>query len=128
MQVTRHGGISPEESPDGRFLYYLKEGNPRSLWKMRVGGGEEVQVLPSVLYDNFTVIADGVYFIENPSQNRYLLKFQDSASGKTTSITEVLDPGWGLTVSPGPKGTPRSILYVHCRPNDSDLMLVENFR
>ena len=128
VQVTHNGGISPEESPDGRFLYYLKEGNPKSLWKLPLEGGEEVQLLPSVLYDNFTVIEDGIVFIDNPSQNRYSLEFLDIASGKTTVLCEPSDPGWGLTVSPVLKGIPRSILYVNCRVNDSDLMLVENFR
>lgn len=128
VQVTQNGGLSPEESPDGRFLFYLKEGNPRSLWKVPVEGGKEVQVLPSVLYDNFTVVEDGIVFIENPNQNRYCLEVLDFASGKTTVLCEPVGPGWGLTVSPLSKGVPRSILYVNCRANDSDLMLVENFR
>ncbi len=128
VQVTRNGGISPEESPDDRFLYYLKEGTPRSLWRIPTRGGEEAQVLPSVLYDNFTVADDGIYFIQSPSQNRYSLDFFDLATSKTSTILEPVDPGWGLTVSPGPRGAPRSILYVQCRPNDSDLMLVNDFQ
>ena len=85
-------------------------------------------MVPSVLYDNFTVVDEGIYLIQSPSQNRYSLEFFDFASKKTTRILEPLDPGWGLTVSPGPQGVARSILYVHCRPNDSDLMLAEGFR
>jgi hypothetical protein len=120
--------MSPEESPDGRFLYYLKEGNPRSLWRVTVNGGEEVQVLPSVLYDNFTVVEDGVVFMESPGQNRYLLQLLEFASGKIATISVPSNPGWGLTVSPVSGVAPRSVLYVNCRTDDSDLMLVENFR
>jgi Tol biopolymer transport system component len=128
VQVTRNGGISPEESPDGRVLYYLKEGNPRSLWKVPAEGGEEVQVISSILYDNFTGVEDGIFFVQSPGKNRFSLEFFDFESGKTTVICEPPAPGWGLTVSPAMKGAPRSILFVHCRENDSDLMLVENFR
>jgi eukaryotic-like serine/threonine-protein kinase len=127
-QITRHGGISPEESPDGRILFHLKEGTPRSLWKMPSAGGMEDQVLPSVVYDNFVAAEDGIYLIHSPNHNRYSLEFFDYASMKTTKILEPAGPGWGLTVSPTIEGNPRSILYVNCRPNDSDLMIVNDFR
>jgi Tol biopolymer transport system component/serine/threonine protein kinase len=128
VQMTRQGGISPEESPDGRFLYYLKEGNPRSLWRMPTTGGEEVLVLPSIHYDNFVVADDGVYFLNNPGDGSCLLEFLGLSSGAVRALNRIADPGWGLTVTPGPRDTPRSILYVHARPDDSDLMLVEDFR
>jgi len=127
-QVTRDGGISPEESLDGRFLYYLKEGNPRSLWRVPADGGEEVRMLPSVLHDNFTVTEDGIIFIESPRENRYLLKSLELLTGKITTLCEPSNPGWGLTVSPASGLAARSILYVNCRTDDSDLMLVEDFR
>jgi serine/threonine protein kinase len=128
VQVTRRGGISPEESPDGRFLYYLKEGDPRSLWRMPAAGGEEVRILPSVLFDNFAVAEDGIYFLTSPGDGSCLLELLDLASGAFRVLSRITDPGWGLTVTPGPGRKPRSILYVHARPDDSDLMLVEDFR
>jgi serine/threonine protein kinase/Tol biopolymer transport system component len=128
VQLTRQGGISPEESPDGRFLYYLKEGNPRSLWRMPTQGGEEAQVLPSVLYDNFVVAEDGIYFLTSPGDGSCLLELLGLASGAFRVLSRITDPGWGLAVTPGPGHKPRSILYVHARPDDSDLMLVEDFR
>ncbi len=128
VQVTRRGGISPEESPDGRFLYYLKEGEPRSLWRMPAAGGEEVQVLASILYDNFVVADDGIYFLTSSADGSCFLEFLELESAAVKVISRIADPGWGLTVTPGLGHTPRSILYVHARPDDSDLMLVEDFR
>ena len=128
VQVTKRGGISPEESPDGRFLYYLEEGEPRSLWRMPTGGGEEVQVLPSVHWGNFAVADDGIYFLTSAADGSCLLEFLDLTSEAVKAVSQIAEPGWGLTVTSGPRHTSRSILYVHARPNDSDLMLVEDFR
>ncbi|SFS01319.1 component of the Tol biopolymer transport system [Granulicella pectinivorans] len=41
--VTTGDGIEPQESPDGRWLYYTR-GNEDGLWRTPVGGGNEVQV------------------------------------------------------------------------------------
>jgi TolB protein len=50
-QVTRakEGADVPQESPDGRFLYYCR-GWPfaQSVWKIPVEGGEETKVLDAV--------------------------------------------------------------------------------
>src|SRR5215472_8312356 len=54
-QVTKNGGALPAESPDGRFLFYLKtEGvdagapvQPSALYRQPSGGGPEERVLKS---------------------------------------------------------------------------------
>jgi len=130
VQVTRKGGRGGIESPDGKYVYYVGEGNPSPLMKAPVEGGEETQVLPSVLGGNFAAADEGIYFIPEADQKRFSIQFLSFASGRTTRIADigVGDPGWVLSVSPGPKGATRSILYVQENPSNAvNLMLVENF-
>ena len=132
IQVTQDGGIVAFESTDGKFVYYTKGRFARaSLWKVPVGGGEETQVLESVLaFLNFSVTPQGIYFIPAPDTDEpggsSLIRFFDFATGRATTIHS-LPPGvrayFGLTVSPDS----RSILYTQDQ-SQSDLMLVENFR
>jgi serine/threonine protein kinase len=128
VQVTRkgEGGI---ESPDGKYFYYLGESNLNSspLMKVPVEGGKETQVLPSVTRGNFAVVDEGIYFIA-PNQKQFAMQFLSFASGKTTRIADIGEPGFVLSVSPGPKGVSRSILYAQHEPFTANLMLVEKFR
>jgi hypothetical protein len=95
---------------------------------MPTQGGEEVQVLPSVLHDDFVVADNGVYFATSPGTGSCSLEYLDLASGAVRAIGRIADPGCGLAVSPGSDHALRAILYVRSRPDDSDLMLVEGFR
>src|ERR1700674_5204223 len=63
VQVTRNGGYASSESPDGKWLYYTRDLSDVHLWKMAVAGGEETQVLESVILHNYAIVDDGVYFI-----------------------------------------------------------------
>ena len=47
LQITQQGAFRPEESPDGKLLYYGKHGK-HGLWSISVSGGEERQVLDSI--------------------------------------------------------------------------------
>ena len=119
------------ESSDGEFLYYVKGHKERErLWKVPVGGGEETQVLESVVAFNFYVTPQGIYFIQAPDRDgpdqSYLLRFFDFAGERVETITSLPTSVsfWG-GISVSPDG--RSMLYAEDR-RDSDLMLVENFR
>jgi len=68
-QVTRDGGISPEESLDGRFLYYLKEGNPRSLWRVPRTVVKRFACCRPSCTTTSPVTEDGIIFIESPREN-----------------------------------------------------------
>ena len=65
VQVTRNGGLLGQESPDGRYLYFMKPlpgapgyGEAVGLWRTPVEGGEETQVLATVYKRAFEVRAD----------------------------------------------------------------------
>ena len=126
IQVTREGGNAMMESPDGRFLYYVKSCCATGLWKLPVTGGDEKKALESVRWMNFTVVQRGIYFIpEQPADVSSSIQFLDFAKGTVRTITRIEKPlGLGLSVSPDE----RYILYTQREQAGSDLMLVENFR
>jgi Tol biopolymer transport system component len=126
VQVTRKGGLAAAESPDGQWVYYSKKDGDSSLWKMPEGGGEETQVLDSVIGPSFTLANEGIYFVPKlDSTGRYSIQFLDFATQRIRYIsTSERDIGGYLSVSPDG----RWILYTQEDQTGSDLMLVENFR
>jgi Tol biopolymer transport system component len=131
VQITRNGGDLPQESPDGRFLYYMK-GDPYpqqcSIWRIPTGGGEETRMLDSIHCDGFWAVREeGIYYLAKPDEKHLTeLCLHEFATGKTKGILMV--PRWagqGLAVSPDG----RTILYTaQTDESGSELMLVEDFR
>ncbi|MEO8127544.1 MAG: DUF5050 domain-containing protein, partial [Bryobacteraceae bacterium] len=124
LQVTRRGGESATESSDGRFLYYLKaaSGNKSTLWRQPLRGGEEEQILDSVLNNNYAAVARGIYFI--PDSKPFSIQFLSFDTGKSVTIATIpREPAYGFSVSPDG----RSLIYTQYEAVHSDLMLVENF-
>ena len=128
IQVTRNGGDVPQESPNGKFLYYEKGFPlPRSVWKMPVEGGQETKVLDSVNPSTvWTVGSKGIYFFRAADdKGRSDLSLYEFATAKTRKLLTVeRSVFYGLTVSPDG----RTILYTQVDEAGSNLMLVENFR
>ena len=111
------------ESPDGRFVYYLKAPGGRDLWKLSVSGGEEERVIAVLGSWNFSIFSDGIYFIEAVSREPSI-RFLSFTTGKVRVVCPIRANGTGLSVSPDR----RSLLYAQGDAYGSDLMLVENFR
>jgi Tol biopolymer transport system component len=128
VQITRHGAFQPEESPDGRLLYYGKY-RTHGLWSIPVAGGEEQQILNSISGGNWTVGSGGIYYFEFPEDPDApkLAKFYSFKSGKSIQIgivePTVVDGYEGFSLSPDG----RWLLYTDSVKN-SDLMLVDHFR
>src|SRR5262245_1622837 len=125
VQVTRRGGRVAFESPDGKSIYYSKTDRASGLWKAPAQGGEETQVLGSLVPRAFAVQREGIYFISAPvSDSDYLIQFLDSATGKIRTIVAIgKAPPSGLTVSQDGQWC----LYPQLDEEGSDLMLVEDF-
>jgi len=126
VQMTRNGGGPAFQSPDGRSIYYTKGDWQGGLWKMPVTGGEESQVLPSVVMRAFSLVNDGIYFIpERGADGKHSIQFLSFATGKVKTVAPISRPLLeGLCVSPDG----RSLLFSQVDEAVSDLMLVENFR
>jgi Tol biopolymer transport system component len=126
VQVTRKGFTREAvESADAKSLFYLKGDGVtyESLWSLPVEGGEESQVLPSVLSNNFAVVREGIYFI--PNVKPLAIRFLSFSSGREVTLAKLSRaPAWGFTVSPDG----RWLLYSEWESANSDLMLVDNFR
>jgi Tol biopolymer transport system component/DNA-binding winged helix-turn-helix (wHTH) protein len=126
VQLTRSGGVFAAESADGRFLYYSKY-EARGIWKVPQSGGEETRVLDQageMEWYNWALGRNGVYFLRHRPKGGNL-DFFDFVTGKTTTIsTSDKQPGIGLALSADGK----SILYAEVDLEDSNIMLVKNFR
>jgi len=129
VQVTKQGGHWAFEAPDGKYVYYAKGASIPGIWRVPVGGGEEVPVLDKVagFWGNWGVAHDGIYFIEPETKNGAAIEFFSFATHKTTevaSLGRVAVSGVGFAVSPDG----RWALYTLTEHEGSDIMLVENFR
>jgi hypothetical protein len=91
-----------------------------------VGGGEESQVLPPVIWNGFCVVKEGIYFIPVPrAARKSSIQFLTFATGKVHTLAAMSgSPIEGFSVSPDG----RYLLFPQFDETGSDLMLVENFR
>jgi hypothetical protein len=128
VQVTKQGGGSGVESPDGKFVYYLldgAEGGNTELRRVPVDGGEEVRIVESACAQGFDVAKSGIYFFsscENPSAQRF-----NFATRKVETVAKVEgEMAYGFAVSPDS----RWLLYSAYggQRGQSNLMMVEKFR
>jgi Tol biopolymer transport system component len=121
LQVTRNGGYVAFESPDGRFVYYQKSRGVTSLWRVPANGGKEVQILETTRWLNFAVVEDGIYY--QPA--RQAIEFY---SFRRHSTEVVVEPEKALTLGLSVSPDRRFLLYSQLEVDDSDLMLVDDFR
>lgn len=127
-QVTKQGGFQAFESTDGEFLYYMKL-RDGPIWRMPVEGGEETLVLDQdVPYSYWRVLEKGICFLSQAATPPEI-DFFDFASHQVKQITTV-DRAKGGTSAGGFAVSPdgRWILFARLDQDDSDIMLVENFR
>jgi Tol biopolymer transport system component len=126
VQVTRQGGGLAFESPDGKYVYYVK--HAPGIWRMPVDGGEEVEVFDSIKSEyNWAVVNDGIYFIDPDANDGVAINFFDFATRKVKEVAmlgKVDILGSGIAVSPDR----RQIIYAQSDQSGGDIMLVENFR
>jgi serine/threonine protein kinase len=128
VQITRNSGDTPQESPDGKFLYYMKGWpNAVSVWRAAVDGSEETKVLDSVHSEGqWAVGRDGIYFFRTPDKLWFsdicFYEFTTDQIRKLFTVQRQLDNH--IAVSPDG----RTLLYPQSDESGSVLMLVENFR
>jgi hypothetical protein len=127
VQWTRGGGRVARESVDGRHLYFGKPvPDGYSLWRMPSSGGEETQVLESVLAFSFDVTKSGVYYVDRPGRDGLCpMYFYSLATGRRTQLAAASLPGAnGLSISPD--GT--TLIRGQTTETGADLMVMEKIR
>ncbi len=100
-KVSRHGGepqplttgdgIAPQESLDGRWLYYTR-GDDAGLWRVPVGGGAEVSLLPQPAagyWGYFQVTQAGILYLDQTETPGAIRLFVPEKSTSTT-VTKLL--------------------------------------
>jgi Tol biopolymer transport system component len=131
--VTHQGGFDPQESPDGKTLYYLKHRNQSEIWKISPEGGAESAVVTdpaaATSFAWWQPFNDGIYLVSrvlnsSPMEERIL--FFNFATGKTDVVAPTSKPvsGYGgFTVSPDRQ----HIVFAQIDQDESDIMLADNF-
>jgi Tol biopolymer transport system component len=126
-----NAGVAPQESFDGRTIYYASGYNKPVLKRVAQqtlpGTASEVDGLPHVLFDTaWTPAAGGIYFV--PADSPRSLRYFDFATKQIRPVFEAdtdFNGGHsGLSVS----SDGRWILYSQDDKANGDIMLVDHFR
>jgi serine/threonine protein kinase/Tol biopolymer transport system component len=139
IQVTHNGGWGPQESPDGKFLFYTRaRAVSTPLLRMPTNGREETQVLP-VVHERWWAVGDsGIWFLESTATeldpglwsmenaapergNLRFLSFTDGAARTVSAIPK--SPAGGLAIS----GDRRTLMFNQVDHRATEIVLVENF-
>ena len=125
-QITRNGGYTAHESGDGKTLYFTKGAFGRGIFSLPLAGGPEKPVIDDQSVSSaFAVVSDGIYFCRRKPGTSMEMCFHDLATGKVRVIGKIEGLFAGpISVSPDRK----SILFAQSLQNDTNLMLIENFR
>lgn len=129
FQVTKNGGAEPLASPDGKWVYYVKNAASPGVWRVPTGGGEETVVLDSPSYGYWDVTARGIYYLDlSVNGPERPVMFYDVATRKRTRVATSwrdVDPrAPGFSVS----RDGRSLLLLQLQSLESDVYLVDNIR
>jgi Tol biopolymer transport system component len=129
-QVTSHGGVGAIESPDGQYLYYVKQAGligPAHLWRLRTATGEEEAMIQSwnINWWDFVPTNDGVYFTDTPQTNAgRFLYFYDIGTGEVRRAAS-LPKSYFCCLDVSNDG--RYAYYSVVDDLGHDLMIVQNF-
>jgi hypothetical protein len=121
-QVTKNGGREAFESFDGKFLYYAKADIP-GVWKCRLDGSEESQVLPQGSSNHWALLERGIYLLrrEPPVPRVELLSFE---TGRVSPVKTLPYNVGGLAFAVSPDA--QWLLFVRFDLAYSDIIMVEN--
>jgi Tol biopolymer transport system component/tRNA A-37 threonylcarbamoyl transferase component Bud32 len=121
VQVTQNGGHDEIESADGKILYFTKPA--KGLWSLQLAGSQETLVQESIQPGLWDVTDKGVYFL-----NGQIIQFLSFANHKVIRIGQIGKPGNTARPTFTVTRDGRWIAWAQLDHEDSDLMLLENFR
>jgi DNA-binding winged helix-turn-helix (wHTH) protein len=103
VQVTRNGGFSAYESPDGKTLYYAKTRytNPE-IWQVPVAGGAETRVsslLRPSTWANWALAEKGILFLSEYNEKASTLEYFDFATRGVRPLGTLENASFWLSAS-----------------------------
>jgi Tol biopolymer transport system component/DNA-binding winged helix-turn-helix (wHTH) protein len=129
VQVTRSRGADAFESRDGKFVYYAKWGR-RGIWRKPTEGDRpETLVIDRGSPYHWGLFDKGVCLIDLGTSADPTIDCMDFSANRTTvsrlpKNTHINAGGPSFSVSQDG----RSMLYVTVEREESDIMMVDNFR
>ncbi len=110
-QITTHGGFAPQESADGRWLYFAKL-DAGGLFRIPVSGGAESSVLPSLpkgLWGGWGLAGTKVIYValrQPHDEAAAEMKTLDVETGKTQTLAPLRFPPvqWDGSLGLSPDG------------------------
>jgi dipeptidyl aminopeptidase/acylaminoacyl peptidase len=138
-QVTRNGGLQPRESPDGKWLYYVKGQGQPSLWRMpgpKSATGLSPDAEERVLSDDVAILDsadwvpsnDEIFFAANetglPRPAMHTIRAYHTGTRK---FRRVAAPGT-LLFSFGISQDLRQILFCQADRTEANIMVSEGIR
>ena len=131
FHVTREGGFEGFESPDGKFLFYVKGREIPGIWRVPVAGGDEIPLSDRDhvgYWRCWRVARGGVYFATAAPPGEPRLEFLNLATGAVEKIATLARPPDatipGLAVSPDG----HALLVAQYDQNGSNIIMVERAR
>jgi Tol biopolymer transport system component len=135
-QMTTEGGFEPQESADGRYLYYVDRvpagragaADEARLMRMPAAGGRAEKVREGVTPFFWAVTQRGVYILKNEGPEAEIELAADGGGVRQAGrlpfrVPSALTPGRFTVSRDG-----RWALVNAAEPPDGDLMMIEDFR
>lgn len=137
--ITRAPGGFPLESPDGKFIYYLRGANSCTVLRQRLSGPgspsqessaaeETVFDYPGRILGNYTVAESGIYFICVSPGDISELWYYDFSRGdrRRLHVLEKYPASGAAGISLSPDG--KWVAYGQVERSTHNIQLVDNFR
>ncbi|HBY62027.1 MAG TPA: hypothetical protein DEH78_19580, partial [Solibacterales bacterium] len=123
-QVTTAGGFEPEESSDGKYLYFSRSREAPALIRRTPNGSEET-LIPDLSGRFWALGKEGVYHTNAARDQLLYFDFASRTTRKLLPLTKpVLLTQRHISVSPDGK----ELLWVQTDSQSSDIALVEYVR
>ena len=128
VRLTKEGRSYPQESADGKRVFYVVGAERKELWSVSVNGGDEhrEEGVPSFEDgESWTSAQNGIYFVGGPPFHPSLNYFDFAARHvKVWELHSVIMVCCGIAVSRNND----TLLFSGIDHAESDIMLVEGFQ